>query len=226
MANLITLQEYKTAINVNTTAYDGQLNALLPMISDAIKQYCGQEFANGSYVEKNSGVVSPEGYYMFYVKNKPITSVTSVALRFYGTGASIDLDTTLFDIRENEGYVVFAGAINPGVALIRPEYQGNFYYTITYVGGPALTPNQVKMACIYALSDNFLFNYGNQILSGTTSLQGETKQMKVGDYSITQLTPTERLSKLTDLVNGVMFTKTVRNLLAPYANVGQSGGCL
>ena len=44
MADLITLQEYKTAEGITAPKDDARLNVLIPSVSELVKTYCGNSF--------------------------------------------------------------------------------------------------------------------------------------------------------------------------------------
>jgi hypothetical protein len=46
MADLITLQEYKTAEGITQPKEDARLNVLIPSISQLVKTYCGNSFVD------------------------------------------------------------------------------------------------------------------------------------------------------------------------------------
>ena len=47
MADLITLQEYKTAEGITQPKDDARLNALIPSVSQLVKTYCGNSLLTG-----------------------------------------------------------------------------------------------------------------------------------------------------------------------------------
>ena len=46
MANLITLQDYKTAEGITQPKDDSRLNVLIPSVSALVKTYCGNSFVD------------------------------------------------------------------------------------------------------------------------------------------------------------------------------------
>ena len=46
MADLITLQDYKTAQGITKPKDDSRLNILIPSVSQLIKTYCGNSFVD------------------------------------------------------------------------------------------------------------------------------------------------------------------------------------
>ena len=46
MANLITLQDYKTAEGITQPKDDSRLNVLIPSVSQLVKTYCGNSFVD------------------------------------------------------------------------------------------------------------------------------------------------------------------------------------
>ena len=46
MADLITLQDYKTAEGISAPKDDARLNVLIPSVSELVKTYCGNSFVD------------------------------------------------------------------------------------------------------------------------------------------------------------------------------------
>jgi len=221
MSDILTLLEYKTLKGITNTNKDGQINAILPMISDWIKKFCGRNFEVAEYTEKKKGLIDYDGKYVFYVKHTPIVSVDSIELKYYGTTATVDIDTTKLDIFEEGGYIYYGYNIyNTNEVILREEYKNNFYYTITYTGGDTV-PSPVKLACSYIISDTLKYLDENVVASGSIS-KGAFKSFKLNEYWEEYESANDLFKTFYDKKSGLIVSPTVLSLLQPYKQLGQS----
>jgi len=220
MAEILSLAEYKTVRGITNTSNDTQLAAIIEMVNNYIENYCNREFGNGVFSERNQGIFDYLGRYVFHVKNKPISTVSSVSIRFFGVPTPLNLDPTKLDIFGKEGYCYYSSYVDPGLVVIREEYKNNFYYDITYSGGQAV-PKAVQLAAITAVGDTF--NYFQKTTISGTQTTGELTSVKIGDYSESYETSRENsFSQMHDTKTGLVLTKTVTDLLNPFKIAGQS----
>ena len=221
MSNLITLEEYKNAKGIKSSELDLQINTLIPMVSDLIKDYCSNDFTRDTYDEQQEGLIDQRGFYMFFFKNTPIVTLNSIKLKFYGVDQEVDIDVTKVDINKNAGYATYAGALDLSNGIvIRSEYKNNFYSLLNYIGGPASVPEGVKMATITALSEVMLSFYGEQVASGSSTYVGEKKKLKIGDYTIDLAVMSDKLKNNNN--KGLLLSDNVKLMLTPYKNSSQS----
>jgi len=230
MADILTLEQYKTYKGMTTTEYDGQLSAYIDSTNTFIEEYCNREFGPAEYEEQKEGLINSVSDYVFSVQNKPIISVQSVALKFRGTTEELAVDVTRLDIFKKAGYMYYSNALSPPKIVLRSEYRNNFYYTITYSGGEAV-PSPVKLAAVTMVSDTFeYFNRTNTALASGTQQVGELKSIKIGDYSESYATGDSLYRGMHSSSSGssgaegsgFVLTQTVKDLLTPYKAQGQS----
>lgn len=221
MATILSLAEYKAAKGITGNESDAQISALLPMVNEFIEKYCNREFGPALYTEQNEGITDHHGFFLFHVKQKPIISVQSVEINYYGAQVPMTLDVTKLNIFRKEGYARFAFALNPAISVVRSEYLDEFYYTITYSGGAAV-PQPVKLAAVNMLSDMFQYISEDVSPSGNIATTGQLKSVKIGDYAESYESLGAFFSKFYDSKNGLVLTKTVKDLLEPYRAQGQS----
>lgn len=75
MADLITKQEYKAYVGINSNNQDAAIDSLIPKVSELVKTYCGRRFndhINNIKIEYFSG-----GTNNFYFKEYPVIRVVS-----------------------------------------------------------------------------------------------------------------------------------------------------
>lgn len=222
MATILTLAEYKIAKDITVATYDAQLTLIIDMINEFIISYCNREFGVDTYTEQKEGVMNNLSQYVFQVDQPPITSVTSVEITFKGVPSTpLSVDITRLDLFSKAGYAYYSYVLNPSVSVIRPEYRYDFYYTIVYIGGTAV-PGPVKLAAIMMVSDTFeYFTRTDSIKTGTKT--DDLKSIKIGDYQETYKEGHNTLfASMHNTKTGVVVSQTVRDLLAPYLNEGQS----
>ncbi len=217
MSQIITLSEYKTAKGITDTAGDTQLGAIIPMINSFIETYCNRQFGIGNFTEQGEGIVDSQGRFFFKVKNRPISVVNSIIIKFFGTLVSLPLNPALLDLFAEDGYMYYSHAYDNLVGIIRAEWRDNFYYTLTYSGGQSVPP-AVKLAAITAISDYYQMLNANKVVSGEVSQQ--LKSVKIGDYS--ESYDNVMFNKLHDVSTGAILSPTVTMLLGPYVYQGQS----
>lgn len=98
---LVTLSDVKTHLGITTSADDALLALLQGSADDFVEQYCGRSFAGGSFTEDHPG-----GARMAFLRNYPVTAVTSVKVdpnRAFGSETT--LDTADYFVHADRGVV-------------------------------------------------------------------------------------------------------------------------
>ena len=221
MADLISLTEYKSLRGITDTSKDAQISALLPMVSDWIRQFCNRDFESTSYTEKRKGLIDNLGRYVFFVKNTPIASVTSLTLRYFGTDTDITVDVTKLDVFNDGGYLYYYRDLRLEGIVLRPEYQRDFYYTIVYTGGTSEVPGGIKLACSYIVADTLRYLDEGVVASGQVN-KGNLKAFTLDEYREEYASANELFKNNFDKKSGLIVTPTVLSLIQPYRFVGQS----
>ena len=81
MADLITLQDYKTAEGITQPKDDARLNALIPSVSQLIKTYCGNSFVDYYSSNKTETFNINWGTYLVQLTESPVNTIVSVQER-------------------------------------------------------------------------------------------------------------------------------------------------
>jgi len=116
------------------------VNDFLDMAQDAIEKDCDRKFEYASY----TGVYNGNGSKRLWLKNAPITSITSVTItEDDGTEESLTVATDLVFEAAN-GAVEF-GPDNVSSYELWPEGFQNI--SVTYVGGYSTIPDALQEAC-------------------------------------------------------------------------------
>ena len=78
MADLITLQEYKTAQAITQPKDDARLNELIPSVSQLIKPYCGNRFLDYYSSNKTETFTIDWGTHVVELTESPVNAIVSV----------------------------------------------------------------------------------------------------------------------------------------------------
>ena len=78
MADLITLQEYKTAEAISQPKDDARLNVLIPSVSQLIKTYCGNSFVDYYSSNKTETFTIDWGTHVVELTESPVNAIVSV----------------------------------------------------------------------------------------------------------------------------------------------------
>ena len=78
MADLITLQEYKTAQAITQPKDDARLNVLIPSVSQLIKTYCGNSFVDYYSSNKTETFTIDWGTHVVELTEGPVNAIVSV----------------------------------------------------------------------------------------------------------------------------------------------------
>ena len=81
MANLITLQEYKTAEGISAPKDDARLNVLIPSVSELVKTYCGNTFVDFFSSNKTEEFNIDWGTHVVQLTESPVNAIVSVQER-------------------------------------------------------------------------------------------------------------------------------------------------
>lgn len=76
--NLTTRAEYKTHVGINSTTYDAEIDALIPRVSDFVKNYCRRSFVDYYTSQAPKTEYFNGGVDRFILKECPANTITSV----------------------------------------------------------------------------------------------------------------------------------------------------
>ena len=156
MADLITLQDYKTAEGITQPKDDGRLNVLIPSVSQLIKTYCGNSFVDYYSSNKTETFNINWDTHLIQLTESPVNTIVSVQERAnysssYTTltnGAyeySLDLDTDSILRTVSSGYQNWP----TGVDAVK----------VVYTAGYSTIPGDLKLVTLdlirYYLKDEY-----------------------------------------------------------------------
>jgi len=145
MADLITLQNYKTAEGITQPKEDARLNVLIPSVSQLIKTYCGNSFVDYYSSAKTETLTINWSTHIIQLTESPVNTVTSVQERTSYSNSyttlttgeyeySLDSDTDSIFRTTSAGYRNWA----TGVGAVK----------VVYTAGYSAVPADLKLAVL------------------------------------------------------------------------------
>lgn len=137
--DLITLEEYKAYKKIGNPEKDDVLQAIISSVSNLIKVYCGRTFIDHYAIPKEEIQSVTAGRTALILEEIPLGVVSGVNNAGTDITSEIKIDTQAGIIFKADG-----GYFTPGTDII----------TITYTGGFAETPADIKLAA-FELTDYY-----------------------------------------------------------------------
>ena len=144
MADLITLEEYKDAENINTTKDDTRLSALIVSVSQLVKTYCGNSIIDFYSVDKTETFNIDYETYAVQLTESPVVEVSLVQMRGTYREAYTTLTTTAHEyfLDEKTDSIIRTNAGN----TYKNWPRGAGAVRVVYKAGYASTPADLKLA--------------------------------------------------------------------------------
>jgi hypothetical protein len=145
MAELVTLNEYKSYRGITGVTDDPKLNVIIPSISKLIRNYCGRSFTEYFATDKVEVFSLKIPQNVVFLEEIPIVSVTSVKEL-----ASQDEAATYTTLTSSQYKIdTYYDAIYRIEGSVRQDYPcGINAVEVTYKGGFASTPADLKLAIV------------------------------------------------------------------------------
>ena len=146
MANLITLQDYKTAEGITQPKDDARLNVLIPSVSQLVKTYCGNSFVDFHSSNKTETFDINWGTHVVQLTESPANTIVSVQERTSYNASYTTLTTTDHEFYLNtETDSVFRTLSSGG---FKDWPQGVGAVKIVYTAGYSAVPSDLKLAVL------------------------------------------------------------------------------
>lgn len=139
MANLITLDDYKTYKGINSTNEDSKVSAIIPLVSDFVKTFCNRSFIDYVSTEKVEWFSGNSASIL--VKEIPIISVSTVEISADNGDTLTTMATSAYILDEDLGKIYTADGLNFSENIV--PVKG---LKITYKAGYTDTPPDVALA--------------------------------------------------------------------------------
>jgi hypothetical protein len=179
MADLITLDDYKTFEGISSTKEDEKLEVLIPSVSQLVKTYCANSINDFVTVAKEEFFTLDYATDTIQLTEAPVLAISSVQIKEKIGDAYATLEATKYDIDKRTD------------SLIRLEStgykqwpQGPNSVKVTYTAGYATVPLDLKLAVVdlitYYLKDE---HKPRSTLSGATQeYNGATRDTGFPDH--------------------------------------------
>ena len=145
MANLITLQEYKTAEAISQPKDDARLNVLIPSVSQLIKTYCGNSFVDYYSSNKTELFTINWSTHIVQLTESPVNTIVSVQeSQSYG-GTLATLTTTAQEYALDTGTDCIYRTTSSGY---KNWPVGVETVKVVYTAGYSAIPGDLKLAVL------------------------------------------------------------------------------
>lgn len=176
MADLITLQEYKTAEGITQPKDNARLNVLIPSVSQLVKTYCGNSFVDFFSSNKTETFTLNWGTYIVQLTESPVNAIVSVQERQSYSDSYATLTTGAYEYALDSGTDSVLRTLSSGQYKNWP--QGVDAVKIVYTAGYSTIPKDLKLAVLdlitYYLKDE---HKQRQTIAGASlQNQGSTSQ--------------------------------------------------
>jgi|TARA_B100001094_G_scaffold124976_1_gene120884 hypothetical protein len=145
MADLITLQQYKTAEGITQPKDDARLNVLIPSVSQLVKSYCGNSFVDYYSSNKTELFTIDWGTYIVQLTEGPVNSIVSVQETENYGGVLKTLTTTAQEYALNASTDCIYRTTNAGY---KNWPVGVETVKIVYTAGYDVIPGDLKLAVL------------------------------------------------------------------------------
>lgn len=144
-ADLVTLEEYKSYMGINSDGQDTEIEAIIPKVSNLVKTICKRSFVdyvNDTKIENFSG-----GTDKFLLREYPILTILDVEYSVdYGKTYTSLVEYTDYVLDEEGGYIVSTNIDSDGNQVAFPKYING--YKVYYNGGYEELPEDLKLAVL------------------------------------------------------------------------------
>ena len=176
MANLITLQDYKTAEGITQPKDDSRLNVLIPSVSALVKTYCGNSFVDFYSTNKTETFTIDWATHIVQLTESPVNSIVSVKERTSYSDSYNTLTTGAHEYALDTGTDSILRTLSSGRYKNWP--QGVDAVEVVYRAGYSAVPSDLKLAVLdlvtYYLKDE---HKQRQTIAGASlQNQGSTSQ--------------------------------------------------
>tara|TARA_Y100000748_G_scaffold265581_1_gene235509 strand:+ start:3544 stop:4134 length:591 start_codon:yes stop_codon:yes gene_type:complete len=176
MADLITLQQYKTAEGITQPKDDSRLNALIPSVSQLVKTYCGNSFVDFFSSNKTETFTLDWGTYIVQLTESPVNSIVSVQERQSYSDSYATLTTGAYEYALDSGTDSILRTLSSGRYKNWPL--GVDAVKVVYTAGYSAIPSDLKLAVLdlvtYYLKDEH--KQRQSIAGASLQNQGSTSQ--------------------------------------------------
>ena len=172
MADLVTLEEYKDAVNINTTKDDTRLSALVVSVSQLVKTYCANSIIDFYSTNKTETFNIDWNSHIVQLTESPIVEVSLVQERDSYQESYTTLTTTAHEyfLDEKTDSIIRTNAGN----TYKNWPRGAGAVKVIYKAGYASTPADLKLAVIDLITYYHKDEHKQRRTIAGASIQNET----------------------------------------------------
>ena len=172
MADLVTLDEYKDAENINTTKDDTRLSSLIASVSQLVKTYCGNSIIDFYSTNKTETFNIDWNSHIVQLTESPIVSIVSVETRGTYREAYAAITTTAqeYFIDEKTDSIIRTNSGNS----YRNWPRGPGAVKVVYKAGYASTPADLKLAVFDLITYYLRDEHKERRTLGGASIQNQS----------------------------------------------------
>ena len=180
MADLITLQEYKTAEGITQPKEDARLNVLIPSISQLVKTYCGNSFVDYYSTNKTETFNIEWATHTVQLTESPVNTIVSVeeATAYGATLTALTIGAQEYALNKSTDCILrttSAGYKNwpLGIETVK----------VVYTAGYSAVPADLKLAVIDLMTYYFKNEHKERRTMAGASIQNASTTSQANNVS-------------------------------------------
>tara|TARA_B110000305_G_C19276901_1_gene557293 strand:- start:390 stop:977 length:588 start_codon:yes stop_codon:yes gene_type:complete len=180
MADLITLQEYKTAEGITQPKEDARLNVLIPSISQLVKTYCGNSFVDYYSTNKTETFNIEWATHTVQLTESPVNTIVSVeeATAYGSTLTALTIGAQEYALNKSTDCILrttSAGYKNwpLGIETVK----------VVYTAGYSAVPADLKLAVIDLMTYYFKNEHKERRTIAGASIQNASTTSQANNVS-------------------------------------------
>ena len=180
MADLITLQEYKTAEGITQPKEDARLNVLIPSISQLVKTYCGNSFVDYYSTNKTETFNIEWATHTVQLTESPVNTIVSVeeATAYGSTLTALTIGAQEYALNKSTDCILrttSAGYKNwpLGIETVK----------VVYTAGYSAVPADLKLAVIDLMTYYFKNEHKERRTMAGASIQNASTTSQANNVS-------------------------------------------
>lgn len=143
--NLVTLEEYKDYIGINSTGQDTEIEAIIPKVSELVKNVCRRTFVD--YVNETKVETFSGGHSNFLLREFPVISILDVEYSTdYGQTYTSLTEFVDYVLDEEDNTIISTAIDSTGNPV--PFTKRVNGYKVYYTGGYETLPEDLKLAVL------------------------------------------------------------------------------
>ena len=171
MANLITLQEYKTAEGITAPKDDARLNVIIPSVSELVKTYCGNSFVDFYSSNKTEEFNIDWGTHIVQLTESPVNAIVSVQERDSYSSAYVTLTTGAYEYALDKSTDSVLRTLGSGY---KNWPTGVGAVKVVYTAGYSAVPSDLKLAVLDLVTYYLKDEHKERRTLGGASIQNQS----------------------------------------------------